>query len=229
MANVAHLQEADIEKIYLCPLFKGVETAKLASIIKKPYTKVATHEDDTVLFKTGQKMNQLLLVLDGEVGVIGTNLWNKGSIVELLGAGTLYGAEFAVGADKKLGYDICTLENSRVLTIDYVKLLCDSDYRKIAPIISENLLQFAIARTHNLQARIYHLAQGSTREKLLAYLSDQSRQAKNTTFQIDLDRQDLADYLSVERSAMCAELSKMQKDGLINYHKNEFTLKKIKK
>ena len=59
---------------------------------------------------------------------------------------------------------------------------------------------------------------------LLSYSSEQALEHRSSRFTIPFDRQQLADYLAVDRSAMSNELSKMQKDGLITYHKNEFTL-----
>ncbi|MBP5266828.1 MAG: Crp/Fnr family transcriptional regulator [Lachnospiraceae bacterium] len=131
-----------------------------------------------------------------------------------------------MATDNHLTYDVCALEDSKILSIDYGKLLADADFVKIAGVISNNLLQFHVAHARALQAHIYHLAQPTTREKLLAYLTDESKKAGSNTFHIRYDRQELADYLAVERSAMCAELSRMQKDNLLTYRKNDFTLKK---
>ena len=75
-----------------------------------------------------------------------------------------------------------------------------------------------------MNRKISHMSKRTTREKLLSYLSDISQQQGSSRFRIPFDRQQLADYLSVERSAMSAELSRMSKDGLIRYHKNEFEL-----
>ena len=75
-----------------------------------------------------------------------------------------------------------------------------------------------------LPKKIRYISQRSTRQKLMAYLSDEARRLGSSSFTIEFNRQQLADFLSVDRSAMSAELSRMQKDGLIKYHKDEFTL-----
>ena len=72
-----------------------------------------------------------------------------------------------------------------------------------------------------------HTASKSLRERLLSYLSEQALEHGSSHFTIPFDRQQLADYLAVDRSAMSNELSKMQKDGLISYHKSEFTLNEL--
>ena len=77
-----------------------------------------------------------------------------------------------------------------------------------------------------LMQKLEHITQPTTREKLLSYLSEQSRLAGSSAFDIPFNREELADYLSMERSAMSAELSKMKKDGLLLYRKNHFELLK---
>ena len=80
-------------------------------------------------------------------------------------------------------------------------------------------------RNYKLTQKMDHLTQKTTREKLLSYFSEQALESGRSDFDIPLDRQQLADYLSVDRSAMSTELGKMKKDGLIEYRKNHFTLK----
>lgn len=69
-----------------------------------------------------------------------------------------------------------------------------------------------------------YLTQRSTRQKIMLYLSDMARQKGKATFVLPFNRQQMADFLSVDRSALSAELSKMKKEGLIDYHKDKFTL-----
>lgn len=87
-----------------------------------------------------------------------------------------------------------------------------------------DMLRISAQKNLNLSSRMMHTASKSLRERLLSYLSEQALEHRSSRFTIPFDRQQLADYLAVDRSAMSNELSKMQKDGLITYHKNEFTL-----
>ena len=75
-----------------------------------------------------------------------------------------------------------------------------------------------------LNEKLGHLAQRTTREKVLSYLDEQSRLAGSSRFEIPLDRQQLADYLSVNRSALSAELSRMREEGIVTYRRNWFEL-----
>ena len=73
--------------------------------------------------------------------------------------------------------------------------------------------------------KIENISQKTIRDKLLTYLSNEARKKKSNIFEIQFNRQDLADYLNIDRSAMSFELSKLQKEGLIKYEKNKFVLK----
>ena len=73
-------------------------------------------------------------------------------------------------------------------------------------------------------AKLGHISNRTTREKLLSYLSDEAKRSRSASFSIPFNRQQLADFLSVDRSAMSNELGRMRKEGLIEFHKNQFTL-----
>ena len=88
-----------------------------------------------------------------------------------------------------------------------------------------NLLSVLAQKNLNMFEKINHITQRTTREKLLSYFLTQAVRHNSNEFSISFNRQQLADYLAVERSAMSAELSKMKSDNIIDYHKNHFILK----
>ena len=110
-----------------------------------------------------------------------------------------------------------------LLDVGRITTMCPSSCAFHARLI-RNLLGLIAKRTHALTRKIEHTSKRTTRAKLLSYLSEQAEAAGASRFAIPFDRQELADYLSVERSAMCAELSRMKKEGLIDYHKNQFEI-----
>ena len=75
-----------------------------------------------------------------------------------------------------------------------------------------------------LTGKMRHMARPTTREKLLSYLSAQAARAGGPEFDIPLDRQQLADYLAVDRSAMSAVLGKLRDEGVLEFRKNHFRL-----
>ena len=92
--------------------------------------------------------------------------------------------------------------------------------------VIRNLLSDLAAKNLRFNEKISHITQRTTRAKILSYLSAESLRWGVSSFSIPFNRQQLADYLSVDRSALSAELSKLQKEGILRYHKNSFTLLK---
>jgi CRP-like cAMP-binding protein len=98
-------------------------------------------------------------------------------------------------------------------------------YSKCFSILINNLFEILSKENIELIQKIENISQKSIRDKLLTYLSNEARKNKSNVFEISFNRQDLADYLNIDRSAMSFELSKMQKDGLVKFEKNKFMLK----
>ena len=84
---------------------------------------------------------------------------------------------------------------------------------------------FAISeKNRRLVQKLGHMSKRSTREKLISYLSEEAKKQNTASFTIPFNRQQLADFLSVDRSAMSNELCKMRDDGLLEFDKNQFRL-----
>ena len=75
-----------------------------------------------------------------------------------------------------------------------------------------------------LTRKMGHMARRTTRDKVLSFLSAQALRAGGPAFDIPLDRQQLADYLAVDRSALSAVLSRLRDEGVLEFHKNHFRL-----
>ena len=109
------------------------------------------------------------------------------------------------------------LNTNRILTV------CTSACRYHTRLI-QNLLSVIASKNLFLTQKLEHMSQRSTREKLLSYLSEQAQRVGKESFDIPFNRQQLADFLSVDRSAMSNELSKMRKEGLLEFERNHFVL-----
>ena len=146
-----------------------------------------------------------------------------------IGKGQVFAENYAAIPGKELICDVVACEETEVLFLNMRNMLttCQRGCAFHTHII-QNLLRISAQKNLNLSTRMMHTASKSLRERLLSYLSEQALENGSSHFTIPFDRQQLADYLAVDRSAMSNELSKMQKDGLISYHKNEFTLSEDK-
>ena len=91
----------------------------------------------------------------------------------------------------------------------------------------QNMFKILSKENIELLEKIENISQKSIRDKLLTYFSNESIKQKSSNVEINFNRQELADYLNIDRSAMCFELSKLKKEGLIDFEKNRFTLHEL--
>ena len=117
-------------------------------------------------------------------------------------------------------------ENLSVLFLNLSKTLqmCSSSCPFHARLI-ENLVCVLARRNLILNEKLTYVTQHTLRDKILSYLSAESIRQHSSYFDIPFDRQQLADYLNAERSALSGELSRLKKEGIIDYQKNHFFLK----
>ena len=121
--------------------------------------------------------------------------------------------------------DVLALEDSTVIFFDVKRILTScSNACRFHSIVVQNLF-FAISeKNRKLVQKIGHMSKRTTREKLISYLSEQAKKQNSANFTIPFNRQQLADFLSVDRSAMSNELCKMRDEGLLEFEKNKFRL-----
>ena len=208
-----------------CPFFAGMDEGEIISILNCVDAKIRTFDHDEYIFRAGDSTASMGLILSGSVLVIQEDLWGapeyhvKNRSRRLL-CGTLRrNARFRFEHQRgnRRPSETLMLNINRLLTV--CPTACTHHNRLIRNLVSvlaEKVLQF--------NEKITHMSKRTTREKLLSYLSSESIRQGSLSFDIPYDRQQLADYLCVERAAMSAELSKLQKEGLLTTRKNNFEL-----
>jgi CRP-like cAMP-binding protein len=166
------------------------------------------------------------IVLSGGVHIVRHDYWGNRLIVARIGPADIFGEAFSLGNAPALPVSVVSAEKSELLIFNSERLLrpCASVCGFHAALI-RNMIHDLARKNITLMKKIEHLTGRGTREKLLSYFSAQSRQAQNKVFDIPFNRQELADYLSVDRSAMSAELGRMRNEGIIDFHKNHFELR----
>lgn len=204
----AQLTAAELQQIFLC---LGVNHAVFPK--------------NSYLFRTGDQITQLGLLLSGKIQIVQEDFWGNRTILEQIDAGDCFGEAFVCADTKKIPINVLAAEDVEVLFLPYQKILtvCSNACPFHQQLIS-NLLRNMAVKNVTLVQKMIHITKRSTREKLLSYLSAQAIQQGTNQFTIPFNRQELADFLAVERSAMSAELSRMQKEGLLEYHRNSFQL-----
>ena len=206
-------------------LFKGIEEANIQPLLSCLCAKSIRFEKGQTVFSSGESIEQFGVVLSGQVQVVQDDYYGKRSILAKIDTGSLFGESFACAETKTLPVSVITTTESELLFIDCHRLAvpCAKACGFHSKLI-QNMLSIVSMKNILLTQKIEYTSKHTTREKLLAYLSAEAKNGGSGRFCIPFNRQELADYLSVDRSAMSAELSKLRNDGLLNFHKNQFEL-----
>lgn len=207
------------------PLFHGIQEEELPALLPCLNAHERTYQKDEIILRAGEAVSEVGLMEQGSVNVVVNFYWGNSNIFGHVGKGDIFAQNFAAIPGRELTCDIVAAEESRVLFVDMGKLLttCENQcgfHRRLI----HNLIRISAVKSLSLSSRMMHIAPKAIRERLLSYLSEQAAEHGSAHFTVPFSRQQLADYLSVDRSALSNELSKMQRDGLITYRKNEFTL-----
>lgn len=207
-------------------LFKGVNEEDLSSMLTCLNATVKTYEKGSYLFNAGDKINKIAILVEGKLYIQKDDFWGNRSIINEINVSDMFGEAYAGSINNIIVNDVIAVLDSTVIYLDVHKILtvCTSSCTFHTKVIA-NLFTTISEKNKNLVQKLGYMACRTTREKLLAYLSDQSKKAGQNNFVIPFNRQQLADYLSVDRSAMSNELSKMRDEGLIEFNKNYFNLK----
>jgi CRP-like cAMP-binding protein len=141
--------------------------------------------------------------------------------------GELFAEAFVCGGVQKLPVSVMAAEPSEIMRLDFNKITraCSSACNFHTGLI-QNMIAILAHKNILLMEKIECLTQRSTRAKVLSYLSAVAKRHKNGIITIPFNRQELADYLSVDRSALSAELCRMRDEGLVAFHKNKFHIMK---
>lgn len=165
------------------------------------------------------------IILEGCVQVTFTDVFGNQTIFSNMEPPELFAEAFCFAGTEQLPVTVLSASESIILFLDGQKLLSDCSHRCVFHRhLTENMVRVMARKNIMLNQKLRFLSRRSTREKLLAYLSYFSWQSGSLSFSIPFNRQELADYLCVDRSAMSAELSRMKKEGLLSFNKNHFQL-----
>ena len=207
-----------------CSLFAGLTQEEITAILPCLSARQTGFRRGQFLLRAGDEVRFAGVVLAGEVELLQEDFWGNRNLLAAVGPGELFAEAFACAHAVSPVSVQCTTDGSVLyLNVRAVFSPCEKACAQHKT-LSQNLIRVLAEKNMQLNEKAGFLSQRTTREKLLAYLSAQARRAGSASFRIPFDRQQLADYLSVNRSAMSAELSNMQRDGLLRTDRSCFTL-----
>ena len=194
-------------------LFSGVGEDEITAMLSCLGARLRTFKKGEYVLRQGERLEDILVLAKGSLHIQRDDYWGKRSILGHIGIGEVFGEAYIAPESGTLLNDVVALEDSSVFFFDVKRVIttCSSACR-FHTMVVQNLF-FAISE------------KTTTREKLISYLSEEAKKQNSPSITIPFNRQQLADYLSVDRSAMSNELCKMRDDGLLEFEKNHFKLR----
>ena len=217
--------ESYISQLQKASLFAGISAEDIEKICTCLAVREKKIEKDTFVFCAGDDIQWIYLIVSGSMHIINEDFWGNRSLIETMKEGTLFGEAYVFSRTEKHLTSVVAAENSIVLEINPSKLL-DTCSRKCSchGELIKNIAFILSTKIVRLTEKVGHIMQRTIREKLRSYLTKCAREANSNSFDIPYSRQQLADYLHVERSALSHELSAMRDLKIVKYRKNHFEL-----
>lgn len=204
-------------------LFKGITLEQLPLILDKTKPELKHFEMGNRIWQTGEVATHFGLVCEGKVQVLKENQRGNKMIVALIEPQDIFGEAYAYAAAGHLPVSVDAVRDATVLFFQPNRLLTLTNIPG-GMLLIRNSLQILAQKSLMLNQKIEVLSQRNINDKVLAYLHFEQTKQKSDHLTIPFNRQEMADFLGVERSALSAALAIMKKEHLIDYHKNEFTL-----
>ena len=207
------------------PLFAGMTIEDRVSALTCTGYRVNTYIRDQVLVFEEDDVKHIGIVLEGYVDMIKEDHWGNKTLLLRLGKDEMFGETFACAEVQSLPVDVIAAADSILLMIDVRRIIstccnaCTFHNR-----IIYNLMKQTAAKNLMFHRKLEITSKRTTRDKLMTYLLMTAKEQGSSSFTIPYDRQELADYLEVDRSGLSAEIGKLRREGILTAEKNRFTL-----
>jgi CRP-like cAMP-binding protein len=210
-----------------CALFRGLRRAQIREMLPCLSARQARFRRGQFLLRAGDRASSAGIILSGEAEVLQEDFWGNRNLLAAVGPGELFAEAFACAHAVSPVSVQCTTDGSVLyLNVRAVFSPCEKACAQHKT-LSQNLIRVLAEKNMQLNEKAGFLSQRTTREKLLSYLSAQATKSGKNEFDIPFDRQQLADYLCVDRSAMSAQLCALRDEGILKFRKNHFVLNRI--
>ena len=206
-------------------LFSGVGEKEIGAMLNCLQAKLCTYKKGEYVLRQGEHLDNILVLVEGKLHIQRDDYWGNRSIINMVSVGEMFGEAYVALESGTLMNDVLAVEDSAVIFFDVKRIItvCSAACRFHSMVV-QNLF-FAISeKNRKLVQKLTFMTKRTTREKLIAYLSEEAKRQNSSEFSIPFNRQQLADFLSVDRSAMSNELCKMRDEGLIEFEKSYFKL-----
>ncbi len=206
-------------------IFAGVGDNEVEAMLSCLDARIAAFKKGEYIFREGQHLSDITVLVEGNLHIQKDDYWGNRSILGQIAVGEMFGEAYVAPDSGALLNDVVAVEDSMVIFFDVKRILttCSSACR-FHTMVVQNMFFDISEKNRKLVQKLGHISKRTTREKLISYLSEQTKKQGSASFTIPFNRQQLADFLSVDRSAMSNELCKMRDEGLLEFDKNSFKL-----
>lgn len=206
-------------------IFRGMTREEIDIALMELHGEEAYYQKGQAVFLAGNVTQKMGLVLDGSVTIENNDMWGNRTILSYVGEGQLFAETYAILKEESMLVDVVANENCHILFLNmaYLHTLNLQSGTWTAKLIM-NLLTICAHKNLLLSNRSFHTAPKTIRGRVMAYLNSVALQKNSREFDIPFNRQQLADYLNLERSALSKEIGKMQREGIITSKKNHFII-----
>ena len=215
----------DMRQLQKSMLFRGMTEPEIIKALQALEAHEKRYEKGETLLIAGTITERMGLVLEGSVTIESNDAWGNRTIISHVGKGQVFAETYALMKNEPMLVDVTASEDCRILFLRSSRIQSlNSSLESWALKYITNLLTISMHKNLILSGRSFHTAPKTIRGRVMAYLNSVSLQRRSREFDIPFDRQQLADYLNLERSALSKELGKMQREGLISCRKNHFII-----
>lgn len=206
-------------------LFQGMTTEETNICLKKLNARTSSFQKGEIILLAGDTTSHFGIVQEGSVTIEINDVWGNRTILSHIGAGAFFAETYALLSPEIMLVDVVANSNCTIIWLNpsHIKSTFRAGDEASMKFLS-NLLNLSLQKNLLLSKRSFHTSPKNIRGRVLAYLQTLSVESKSTTITLPFDRQQMADYLNVERTALSKELSKMKADALIDFQKNKFRL-----
>ncbi len=208
-----------------CTLFNGIDRGDIPGLLACLGASIRKFAKSQQILSEGEPATWVAILLSGSAEIVNQDIYGNRSILSRIVPGELFGESFSCSGVRTLPVSVMANADSEVMLIDCRRITTScSNACGFHNQMIYNLLQSVAVRNLEFHRKLEIVSKRTTRDKLMAYLLSEAKRNGSNSFTIPYDRQGLADYLGVERSAMSAELSKLQRDGVLETNRSHFTL-----
>lgn len=209
------------------PVFNKITQEEYDELISCGGIRKVEYKKGTVLFHTGDLTEEFGILISGKIHIENIDLWGNRMILHNISEGQAFAETYAF-CRVPIMVDVTAVEDSKVLFVDIgILLSCGNQAKSWYNKLLYNLLVLSTEKNLAWSSRVFCIASKSIRTRVMTYLSSEAVRCGTMEFTVPFDRQQMADYLNVERSALSKELGRMQKEGILTFRKNKFHLHRV--